>query len=159
MRWWAPLFGLRRSERSRRQCCRSPPSCSPAAPRVGLSSCPSLQSLSTRSLPPVRCSCRPYSRQQRLRSRHFIGWLRGHAEQEFAGERGIIASGSEETTRSKRRRKRSGERELRPRCKTSPQMLCHPKSRLHVPSNLSLAPLPALSANLLIRFFGTMRRA
>ena len=88
--------------------------------------------------PPVRCSCRPCKRQQSLRSRHLIDRLRGHAEQEIAAERGIMASGSEETTRSKRRSRMLRERELGRWCKTSPQMLSDPKSLLHVPSNHSL---------------------
>ena len=125
--WWAPLLGRRRSERGRRQGFRAPAACSPAARRAGVSTRPSLRTRSEWSLPPVRCSSRPCLRQQSLRSRHFIGWLRGHAEQEFAGERGIMASGSEETTRSKRRRDEPGERELGPRCETSPQMLSDPK--------------------------------
>ena len=56
-------------------------------------------------------------------------WLRGHAEQEIAAERDIMASGSEETTRSKRRSRMPRERELGRWCKTSPQMLSDPKSR------------------------------
>lgn len=79
------------------------------------------------ALPPVRCSCRPGSRLQSLGSRHLIGRLRGHAKQEFAHERRVMASGSVETTRSKRRSRMPRERELGRWCKTSPQMLSDPK--------------------------------
>ena len=92
--WWASLLGRRRSESGRRRGSRAPASCSPAARRAGLCSRPSLRALSEWRTPPVRCSCRPCSRQQSLRSRDSIGWMRGHAEQEFAGERGIMASGA-----------------------------------------------------------------
>ena len=100
--WWAPLLGRRRSERGRRQGFRAPAACSPAARRAGVSTRPSLRTRSEWSLPPVRCSSRPCLRQQSLRSRHFIGWLRGHAEQEFAGDRRIVASGSDEAARTRR---------------------------------------------------------
>ena len=141
MKWWAALSGRRRSERSRCQGFRAPAACSPAAPRAGLSSCPSLRTLSDQPLPTVRCSCRPGSRLQSLGSRHLIGRLRGHAKQEFAHERRVMASGSVETTRSKRRSRMLRERELGRWCKTSPQILSDPKSLLHVPSNLSLVQL------------------
>ena len=73
LRCWDPFLGRRRLERVRCRSRRASASCSPAALRMGLSLCPSVQTFSRRSLHAVRCRCRPCSRLQTLGSLHSNG--------------------------------------------------------------------------------------